>query len=110
MHVRLYSKEEITEVIKRAGLKIVYLQTSTHYCILFNHLFLNGMKRLLNIGILPKAINNVADKFKYKENKRIWLNPVSVGHALFNFIDRRNESISEDKSSVAIAIKAIKRI
>jgi len=61
MHKRLYTKDEITGAIKRAGFKIVYFQSLTHYCIPFNHLFLNGMKRLLNTGILPKAISNVAD-------------------------------------------------
>jgi ubiquinone/menaquinone biosynthesis C-methylase UbiE len=110
MHMRLYAKEEIAEVIRRAGLKIVYLQTSTHYCILFNHLFLNGMKRLLNTGMLPKAINNAADKFKYKENKKIWLNPVTLGYTLFNFIDQFNENISSHKSSVSIDIKTINQL
>lgn len=33
---------------------------------------------------------------------------LTIGYALFNFIDRFNENISEDKSSVAIGIKAIK--
>lgn len=110
MHKRLYSKDEIAEVIDRTGFKIVYLQALTHYCIPFNHLFLNGMKRLLNTGILPKAISNAADKFKYKENKRLWFNPVNLGYTLFNFIDRFNENISNDKSSVSISVKAIKPI
>lgn len=110
MHTRLYSVDEIMQVIKKANLEIVSIQALTHYCIPFNHLFLNGMKRLLNTSMLPRTLSNAADKFTYRENERSWLNPVTLGYMLFNFIDRLNENIPIDKSSVAISIKAIKQI
>lgn len=108
MHKRLYSKEKITKVVKEAGFRIIDVKMFTHYCIPFNHLFLNGMKRLLNTGILPKVISNAADKFRYKENNRLFINPVNFSYAFFNFIDKFNENISDNKSSVSIGIKAVK--
>jgi len=108
MHTRLYTVNEIVQIAKQVDLEIVSLETLTHYCIPFNHLFLNGMKRLLNTGVLPKTLSEAADKFTYRENKRSWLNPVTFGYMLFNFIDRLNEQISNEKSSVSIAMKAVR--
>lgn len=108
MHTRLYTVDEIVRVVKEVNLEIVIPQALTHYCIPFNHLFLNGMKRLLNTGALPKTLNNAADKFTYKQTKKSWLNPVALGYALFNLIDRLNEHIPNEKFSVSIALKTVK--
>lgn len=105
MHNRLYTTDEIVRVVKEVNLEIFYLQALTHYCIPFNHLFLNGMKRLLNTGVLPETVNKTADKFNYSQNKSSWFNPVSLCFSLFNYIDRFNETIPDEKSSVAIALR-----
>jgi ubiquinone/menaquinone biosynthesis C-methylase UbiE len=109
MHMRLYTVNEIVKVAKEVDLEIVSLEALTHYCTPFNHLFIHGMKRLLNTGALPKTLSIAADKFTYRENKRSSMNPVTLGYMLFNFIDRLNDNVSENKSSVAIGIKAIKQ-
>lgn len=108
MHIRLYTIDEIVKIIKKVNLDIVSIQVLTHYCIPFNHYFLNGMKRLLNRGILPETIAKAADKFTYRENKNSLLNPVTLGYVLFNLIDRLNDHIPAEKSSVSIAIKTVK--
>lgn len=110
MHTRLYTVNEIVQIAKEVDLEIVSLEMLTHYCIPFNHLFLNGMKRLLNTGVLPKTLSEAADKFTYRENNRSRLNPVTLGYALFNFIDRLNEHISNEKTSVSIAVKVVRTI
>lgn len=110
MHTRLYTVNEIAQIAKEVNLEVVSLEALTHYCIPFNHLFLNGMKRLLNTGVLPKTLGNAADKFTYRENKQSLLNPVTLGYAVFNFIDRLNEHIPNENSSVSIAMKAVRSV
>lgn len=110
MHARLYTVDEIIHIVEEVGLEMVSVQALTHYCIPFNHLLLNGMKRLLNTGVLPKTLSKAADKFTYRENRRSWLNPVTLGYALFNFIDRLNELIPNEKSSVSIAMKVVRAV
>ena len=107
MHTRLYTSDEIISLIKNAGLEIVSVEAMTHYCIPFNHLFLNGMKRLLNKGMLP-GISTAADKFRFKENNGSRLNPVNMGYRFLNIIDRLNEKIHLEESSVSIGIKTVK--
>lgn len=108
MHERLYRVDEIHRLVDGAGFKIVSVEVLTHYCIPFNHLFLNGMKRLLDRGVFPEAINRSADKFRYGEEGGSAVNPVSLGYNLFNRIDRLNDNLPPSKSSVSIAVAAVK--
>ena len=49
-----------------------------------------------------------ADKFRFKENNGSRLNPVNMGYRFLNIIDRLNEKIHLEESSVSIGIKTVK--
>lgn len=105
-HLRLYYPSQIRDLAEKAGLVIEKMEALTHYCFPFNHLFLYGMKQVLNKGFLPPAMSHTADKFAWSEPRQSRL--IKAGYYLFNRLDAGNERIPLPKSSVAIALKARK--
>lgn len=106
MHLRLYDINEITELVKTAGFEIIKVKTLTHFSLPFNHIILYGLKNLLNSGILPARISNTADKFSYKEENQSKI--IKFGYYFLNEIDKLNDNIKNNKSSVSILVEAIK--
>ena len=106
MHLRLYYPEEIEAVIKKAGLKIISIEALTHYCVPFNHIVLHALKRVLDSGILPEGARNTADKFSVTEKQQS--KTIRFGYNVLNILDRLNDRIPKDKSSVSIFVKAVK--
>lgn len=106
MHLRLYYPGEIKTLLSKAGFKIELVKPLTHYCVPFNHIGLYGLKQVLNSGLLPEAISNSADKFKVKQAKQSKL--VHFGYKFLSFIDKGNDRIADNTSSVAIFVKAKK--
>ena len=108
MHLRLYYPEEIKSLIGKSGFDVISIEYLTHYCIPFNHIILYGLKKLLLSGILPENMSNTADKFSVKKNKQSRV--IKLGYNILGLLDRFNDSVSGNRPSVAILIKAHKRI
>lgn len=106
MHLRLYHPEEIESLIKEAGFKIISIEPLTHYCVPFNHIVLYGLKKVLNTGVLPEGICNTSDKFSVNKEKQSRM--IRLGYNMLNLLDRLNDQLPKDKSSVAILVIAIK--
>lgn len=105
-HPRLYSLSEIRTIIESSGFRVKECLALTHYCIPFNHVILYGLKQMLNKGFLPKSIQHTGDKFSWKEKEQSRI--VKMAYWFLNRIDRLNDNILPNKSSVNILIKAEK--
>lgn len=105
-HLRLYYLPEIRTIIESSSFRIKEYLALTHYCIPFNHIILYGLKQILNKGFLPKSMQHTSNKFSWKEKKQSRV--IKIAYWFLNRIDRLNDNISSDKSSVNILIKAEK--
>lgn len=106
MHLRLYYREEIEALIKRAGFKVRAVEFLTHYCVPFNHIILYGLKKLLVSGLLPENMSNTADKFSASKERQSGL--IRLGYKILEFIDRGNDAQNKERSCAAILVKAVK--
>lgn len=106
MHLRLYYPEQIEDAVKKAGFKVTSIEPLTHYCVPFNHIVLYGLKKVLDSGILPEAMRNTANKFSSNNGRQSRL--IKLGYKALSLMDRLNDRLPEDKSSVAILVNAVK--
>lgn len=106
MHIRLYYREDIEALIKRAGFKVRAVEFLTHYCVPFNHIILYGLKKLLVSGLLPENMSNTADKFSASKDRQSGL--IRMGYKILEFIDRGNDVQDKEMSCAAILVKAVK--
>ncbi len=105
-HLRLYVQEEIQDKITKAGFNVVATKLITYFCLPFNHIILNGLKRILLMGLLPESIRNSGDKFSVNEKKQSQF--VRLTYRLLQFFDRLNDCFPNYKSSVSILVHAVK--
>jgi ubiquinone/menaquinone biosynthesis C-methylase UbiE len=111
-HLRLYRPQQLRQVCSRAGLKVERIEGLTHYCFPFNHLFLNGFKRLLVAGILPRQLSLSADKFTWKESQsERRADVVKLGYHFLNLLDSLNSKeegkATAGRSFVSLVVKAV---
>jgi hypothetical protein len=93
-----------------AGFNIVEERSFTHYCFPFIHNMVYGFgKPLLESGVLPQSMADVADRTAFDNNDGSILNPINAGLKLLNFFDRKNV-INEPagRSTVNLCIKGRK--
>jgi 2-polyprenyl-6-hydroxyphenyl methylase/3-demethylubiquinone-9 3-methyltransferase len=104
-HVRLYSREEILDLLRRADLEVEDVRQLVHYCFPFAHNLVYGLgMRLVQSGLLADE-----DRFRYENNTASWWNPFNLGRSVFNAIDRWNDPVSDDgKATVILTVKARK--
>ncbi len=102
-HERLYQKDKIERLVKKAGFKIENCQSLTSWCLPFNHYIVNFVAILFYGGKLPGNISEGINKFK--NNKQSLL--VKTLFFIVNSFDKLNDLMSLD-SGVSIFIKAIK--
>ncbi len=102
-HDRLYKKEHVDELVKKAGFRIEQSQYLTAYCLPFNHYIANLIAKLFYSRLLPESIHKSMNKFQ--NNKQSLL--VRIGFLLINSWDHLNDILPQ-KSGVSIFIKAVK--
>ena len=109
-HVRLYTYNQLRNSVMEAGFNIVEERSFTHYCFPFIHNMVYGFgKPLLESGVLPQSMANVADRTAFDNNDGSILNPINAGLKLLNFFDRKNvmnEPVG--RSTVNLCIKGRK--
>ncbi|MBI2599297.1 methyltransferase domain-containing protein [Candidatus Daviesbacteria bacterium] len=105
-HLRLYSKDEIVSVVKKAGFKIKILEVQTRWCLPFNHYLINLGARLLAGNKLSKQFARQANKFEHFDvKKRSSL--IKLYYALAEFADGFN-GCNHPSTGTTIFIKAYK--
>lgn len=102
-HSRLYTKEQVEGLVKKAGFQIADAQILTSWCLPFNHYIVNFIAKLFYSNKLPKNLSQGMNKFK--NNKQPFL--VSAAFFLVNLLDSLNDLLPGD-NGVSIFIKAKK--
>jgi len=104
-HVRLYHRQEIVALLRRAQLTVEDVRGLVHYCVPFAHNLVYGVgKALVDRGVLAGA-----DRFRYAENSGSLWRPLNLGRWVFNAIDRLNDHrTGEGGTTVVIGVKARK--
>lgn len=102
-HDRLYKKEQVEKLIKKAGFKIEESRYLTAYCLPFNHYIVNLIAKLFYSKLLPPSIHKSMNKFQ--NNSQPFL--IRNGFYMINLLDRLNDILPQN-SGVSIFIKAVK--
>lgn len=109
-HVRLYERDRLRAVVEKAGFLVEAERAFTHYSFPFIHNIVYGLgKPLLESGLLPEQLAVAADRTTFTQNTGSLLNPINLGLAIFNAIDRLNRTNEpEGRSTVNLCIKGRK--
>ena len=103
-HVRLYRREELRDLVVRAGLVPEDMRQFVHHCFPFAHNLVYGLgMRLVESGVLPGA-----DRFRYGNSPNGSGGPLNAARWLFNTIDGWDRPREEGRSAVILAVKARK--
>lgn len=102
-HDRLYKKEQVDKLIKKAGFKIEESRYLTGYCLPFNHYIVNFVAKLFYSRKLPKSLSQGMNKFQNNNQ------PILVKTAFFliNLWDSLNDFLPVN-SGVSIFLKVRK--
>ena len=109
-HVRLYERDQLREAVTAAGFSAEAERSFTHYSFPFIHNLVYGLgKPLLESGLLPDGMATAADRTSFEQNDGSLLNPINLGLAVFNLVDRLNRlNEPEGRSTVNLCIKGRK--
>lgn len=111
-HERLYWPDELAERVQEAGFATEKVEETTHYSLPFAHFLVYGIgKPLVERSLLPDGLLKSADRFRGEENNGSLLNPINLGLALFNTVDRLNErpKVAKRATFVNVLVKARKQ-
>lgn len=109
-HVRLYEHDQLRLAVETAGFEVDAERAFTHYSFPFIHNLVYGLgKPLLESGLLPDDMATAADRTTFEQNNGSLLNPINLGLAVFNAVDRLNRmNEPEGRSTVNLCIKGRK--
>lgn len=109
-HVRLYTVDQLVELVERVGLRVDAVCTLVHYAFPFSHNLVYGVgKPLMESDLLPRQMDRAASRYFLEGQAGGHLNPVRMGLSIFNAIDRLNDRLEKDDlevSTVDICLKA----
>nr|MBN1228180.1 methyltransferase domain-containing protein [Anaerolineae bacterium] len=90
-HVRLYTRQQLNDAVRKAGFEIVDERSFTHISFPFIHNIVYGLgKTMLEAGWLPADMQKIADRHNVSEERSSVLNPVNIGLRIFEWFDRWN--------------------
>ena len=111
-HQRLYDRQEVVEVIERAGFAVELVEELTHYCFPGTQTIVYTIgKGLIEHNLLPEFLSKSAHRFRGQDNNGSLLNPMNWALALFDWIDRFNtdqDRMAAQTTFVNISVKARK--
>lgn len=101
-HVRLYTREELIDLVRRADLVAEDPRQFVHHCFPFAHNLVYGLgMRLVESGVLPQA-----DRFRYDDTPGRSGSLLDAARSLLNAIDSWNRPREESRSAVILSVKA----
>lgn len=106
-HLRLYEKREVEKLVRDAGFELMKSTALTHYCLPFNHYILNVGARLLAGKRLPPKVAASISKFSAQNGEARGI--TGIIFEVINRLDRRNNGLKGNKTTVSIFVKARKR-
>jgi SAM-dependent methyltransferase len=111
-HERLYDRQQVVDVITRAGFVIDQVEELTHYCFPATQTLVYTVgKGLIEHNLLPVFIARSTHRFQGRENRDSPWNPINWVLGLFHWIDHFNENpalMARQRAFVNIAVKARK--
>ena len=109
-HRRLYTPEQLRERVHVAGLQVDEERSLLHHAFPFSHNLVYGLgKPLLEAGLLPEALADVADRSRFAREDGSPLNPLRLALGVLEWFDRNNvRDEAPGRSSVNLAIRASK--
>lgn len=102
-HLRLYTKDQISELIIENGFIIDQLDSLTQWCLPFNHYLVNFIARLFYGGNLPPKLARTVSKFESARQPLL----IKLIYWLINTYDSLN-NIWTESNGVSLVIKAHK--
>lgn len=100
-HERLYFKDQLTRLVRKAGFKDIESGILTHICLPFNHYLLNIFARVL--AGHPSFRKTALNKFTVSKD-RSFSSPFRL---LFHF-DKLNDILKSNRVGVSLVLSAIK--
>lgn len=101
-HVRLYTKDTLSSVIKASGFEIEKISFSTHHCMPFSHFILYGIgKNLVEFGFFK-------DSNRFSSDNRMSLLQRAIKAFLYVKDSRNKESEAKELSTVNIVATLVK--
>ncbi len=109
-HLRLYTPDQLRACVLAAGLQVEQERSLLHHAFPFSHNLVYGLgKPLLEAGLLPGALSDVADRSRFDKADGSPLNPLRLALRVLEWCDRRNRpDEGPGKATVNLAIKAVK--
>jgi len=111
-HQRLYERDQLVGLVRRAGFAIECVEELTHYCFPGTRTIVYTLgKGLIEHNLLPKSVSKSTHRFRGQENRGSLLNPVNWMLALFDGIDHLNTDsfrMGTKRTLVNISVKARK--
>jgi ubiquinone/menaquinone biosynthesis C-methylase UbiE len=104
-HERLYTPEEIKEVVEKAGFKVNTIKPLTFWCLPFNHYIVNLVARFLAHGNLSSKDKKALSKYT-KDPKRPLL--INLAFDFVNLLDKLNDFWQPERGGVSVFVKATK--
>jgi len=102
-HLRLYTKDQIFELMIKNGFIVDQLDSLTQWCLPFNHYLVNYVARLFYGGNLPPKLARTVSKFESVKQPIL----IKLIYWLINTYDSLNDIWSES-NGVSLVIKAYK--
>ena len=113
-HLRLYSPEEIKNVVSNSGFNIESIKNLTHYCFPFTQNVLYFGKQLYTKLPVPLSIVNTMEKFEWRKisQNKFDFNFLRLALSVYKFVDKLNDrrEIKLSESSMGILLVAKKNI
>lgn len=109
-HLRLYTPARLRECVLAAGLRVDEERSLLHHAFPFSHNLVYGLgKPLLQAGLLPEALSDVADRSRFTREDGSPFNPLRLALRVLEWFDRNNEkNEAPGRSTVNLAIRASK--
>ena len=104
-HERLYTVEDITEVLTKAGFRDIHAQAATYWSLPFNHYIVNAVARMIAGKQQDGGVSEHLSKYNNDAQKPWYL---AGAFWLVNTLDRLNNVWAPQKKGVAVVVCAKK--
>lgn len=105
-HLRLYTQDNLQNLLKKGGFKKATIAKLTHYCLPFNHYIINIVAIILAGKKMPNIFQRLFSKYEENYQTRLKRSPLqrnkfSLFAPIF-FFDRLNDNWNEKGSAVSL--------
>lgn len=100
-HERLYTPKQLEKVVKKAGLQVKHLESTTWWCLPFNHYLVNIVARMLASNSFDESTHEALNKFSKQSKKPVL---IDVAFSFVNKLDTINDIWTPKNRGVGVLI------